>query len=169
MNRKGGVWLTIVIAFLAFTMVAIIALTAFLVIPGKEIKPYAETIGSDTRKADIYLNTISQISFLRGKAPGQETAAELIVSAYRKRDEESFRKLDEAAREYLKIYSDECVTLDVWDSNKKLVWPGPQSEGCKTSGTAAFINPLFETDITIPTDNPSEYLTVKQKSIYTPT
>lgn len=172
-NKKGGGYITLVFAAIFFSVVVVMMMAVFFLIPGMD-KPraYERTISSNVANSDIYPYTISQLSFLRGKAAqSQETGAELILSAYKNRDAESFRKLDEAAKEYLSIYDTKCVTIDAWDSNGRLVWPGQSSKGCGTAftGLASFANPLFETDVIIPTEDASAYLIVKQKSIYTAT
>ncbi|MBI2574387.1 hypothetical protein HYV82_00710 [Candidatus Woesearchaeota archaeon] len=172
-SRKGGGYITLVFAAIFFTIAVVMLMAVFFLIPGmNKIRAYERTISSNAANSDIYPYTISQISFLKGKAAqSQETGAELLIAAYKNKDAESFRKLDEAAKEYLSIYDTKCVTIDAWDSNGRLFWTGQSSQGCGTAftGLASFANPLFETDVTIPTEDASAHIVVKQKSIYTAT
>lgn len=167
MNKKGGGFIIIFFGTILFTLVLVVIMSVFLVPGLNKINPYKRTISSNTENADIYPYTISQISFLKNKV-GQETTAELLRNFYRNRDEETRKKLDNAASAYLTTFGENCVTIDAWDSNNKPVWLNAQSEACKLAGTAAFLNPAFETNAIVPMENPEEYIVVKQKSIYLP-
>lgn len=166
-NKKGGGYIIIIFGIILFTLVLVVLTSVFLVPSLSKINPYKRTITSNTENANIYPYTISQISFLKSKV-GQETTAELLRNFYRNRDEDTQKKLDTAASTYLTTFRENCVTIDAWDRNNKPVWLNAQSEACRLAGTAAFLNPVFETNVIVPTENPEEYIVLKQKSIYLP-
>ncbi len=161
--KKGQIsFLTILATVIAFAigMIFIITMTGIFE-PGKILSPSKMTIQSSIETPSTYRLTISQMSFIRSEYNGKKIS-QIATDLHEKRDKESSEALTNAAKEYVKIYDTECVTLELWDNERNRIWQGPISEGCKNTGTMALLNPRYKIEAIIPTEDPKSPITLTQ-------
>ncbi len=134
-----------------------------------------DTLSSESRNSDAFVNTISLISFARSKTESHETVASLIGEIYEAakiKDEQRFRKLHAEMTKAAKSYADNyegCLALDLdlskGEGNRKPphLWDFTK-ENCKQKGTGAFADPSIKPiSILIPASDPTVNIKLEQR------
>ena len=169
MNKKGISTIIIPIAVIVFTASVILIWLMFFAIPGiGNISTTEYKIGSDTKNGDEYINTISQLNFLKTKAKSDETVTgvmqKLFLEKEKTGDEEYNRlskELDELSEEYSATFDKRCISLQLENDKKEILWIMTK-DICKTYGVGAFADASI-TYVPIPTEEPGKDMRFVQR------
>jgi hypothetical protein len=168
MNKKAEGAMFIPLFVIIFTASVVLISLIFFVVPGKEgITQQKREISSDIDKAEIYPNTISQINFARSSYKGDKVS-NLIRAFYSKKDAATKLKLDNAATNYVDMYTENCVDMILMNKEKEVLWQSKFAPGCKDLtyfATAMKNKVFFKADVIVPTENPDDYIIIQQRSI----